>query len=425
MKSASISLGFVLIALGACSSGQAAPSSDRNNVSPSDAADASDGGAVHDAGDGGAVHDADDGGSAPDAGGNAAPLGQVGAATDGTQAFFVWTGGVQAGVHGARIAEDGTILGRVTLASDTTAYQNVAAAGYDGQHFLVAWLNGRPGYWTLSLHGSRVSRQGQSLDSQPIVIGSPGSGLIDDLHVGTRVVVAGGAGFFDVGWANGSYGNVRVDGSGSVGPATEYRPPDGIQEQFPAAISLNGSLVTLCAFAGAPPRPGGPPTNPEVRVGDCHSYPDQANPNGGYSSSSVPALAYGGNTLAQVWSYQDKYQSSMIAVQGRIGEHPFSIGGSARDVEVGFDGTYFHVVWLTNQYNASALMEQRIRVDGSLVDSPVTLEPSTSHVADGISVACPGTTCMVGFHDDAGIGVIRLAGAGPGPTERIALAPAP
>jgi len=406
MKSASICLGFVLIALGACSSGQAPTADNGNRLSSGDSTDA-------------------DGGSTPDAGTNAVPLGQVGAATDGTQALFIWTGGTQAGVHGARVAEDGTILGSVTLPSAAASGQNVAAAGYDGEKFLVTWLNEPSGSSSLSVHGARVSKQGEALESQPLVLGSAGSGLLDDLDIGMRIAVAGGAGIFEVGWiAGGSFVNARVDGCGAVGPATVYAPPSGIMEQFPAAISFNGSLTTLCAFNGLLSWPGGPPGTPDVRVGDCHSYPAYGNPNQGWTNSSVPALAYGGNTLAQAWSYQDKIFATPD-VQGRIGEHPFSLGSSARDVEVGFDGTYFHVVWLTNDYKDATLMEQRVGIDGSPIDSPVILEPATSHLADGISVACPGTTCMVGFHDDAGIGVIRLAGAAPGATGRIALAAAP
>ncbi|MBI5489139.1 MAG: hypothetical protein HY905_17520 [Deltaproteobacteria bacterium] len=104
------------------------------------------------------------------------PLYGPAVASDGDGWLVVWTTGTWAsfnGVHGARVASDGTVLDPSGIDLCTaTSHQSAPAVAYDGANYLVVWRDSRndPGGMRWDLYGTWVSRAGEVLQPEGVPI---------------------------------------------------------------------------------------------------------------------------------------------------------------------------------------------------------------------------------------------------------------
>jgi hypothetical protein len=101
-----------------------------------------------------------------------------GIASDGENSFAVWTdfrAGLSGDIYGARIGPDGTTLdGTGILISGLPTGQARPTVAWDGQNFLVVWVDWRSG--SQQLYGARVTPAGVVLDPGGIlVVPTPGT----------------------------------------------------------------------------------------------------------------------------------------------------------------------------------------------------------------------------------------------------------
>ncbi|WP_394844790.1 hypothetical protein LZC95_48060 [Pendulispora brunnea] len=314
----------------------------------------------------------------------------IAGATDGAQAFFTWTD--RAGLWGARVLEDGTVVNLGGTRIHAQPFIGDHAIGYDGKQFIVAWLRlpinpGGP----VTAMASRVARDGTILDPDGFVV-APTDG-----NATYATVTRDGDGS-RVGWISYEHSEQfvysRVTSTGSPGPVTRdviSNLERNIAQRLPVAISVDGAPKAFCEDNGFYGQ-----TKPILvqGIGPCNE-PGAPIRDNGISNARFPGAAYGAGILALGW-----LEDGSGIVHVKLGDSSaFSLGGSGEELALGFDGTLFHAVWLTKTAPRQ-LVEQRFAPTGTLIDSaPLSIAPAIGAFA----IACPGGRCIVAFQDADGV----------------------
>ena len=132
-------------------------------------------------------------------------------AFDGQNYLVVWEdfrdqSNFDGDIYAARMAPDGTVLdGSGILISNAPGRQRRPRVGWDGDNYLVAWLDGAPG--SEQIIGTRVTPGGQVLDPAGIPIAAS--------PVGSFSVAASGENYLVV-WGAGEVRGTRVSPEGVV-----------------------------------------------------------------------------------------------------------------------------------------------------------------------------------------------------------------
>jgi len=95
-------------------------------------------------------------------------------ATDDTTAFIVWydrRNGTTYDIYGARVDKDGNLLDPAgILIARGNSFDPYPSIGFDGTNYLVVWGYRASGSSTYDIYGTRVSKQGIILDTEPFAI---------------------------------------------------------------------------------------------------------------------------------------------------------------------------------------------------------------------------------------------------------------
>lgn len=288
----------------------------------------------------------------PAAGDQAAPR----IASDDTTAFVVWydrRSGTSYDIYGARIDEDGNILDPAgILIARGNSYDPNPDVAFDGTNYLVVWHYNESGN-PYNIYGTRVSKQGVVLDTEPFVISE----------------------------ATGAQMNPRAAFDGTNYLVVWYDSRGGISyDIYGTRVDQNGNVLNIAGIA--------------ISTAANQQY--------------FPDVSFDGTNYTVVWQDErsgtyDIY-GSRIAQNGSVSD-PMGIRISdAADEQsrpsIDFDGTNYLIVWDDHRSGSEYdIYGTLLETDGNVLN-PAGIEISTATENQYMpSVSFDGTNYLVAWHD--------------------------
>jgi len=283
-------------------------------------------------------------------------------ATDDTTAFVVWydrRNGISYDIYGARIDEDGNILDPAgILIAHGSSYDPYPAVAFDGTNYLVVWHYNESGN-PYNIYGTRVSKQGVVLDTEPFVISEATGAQMNPRAAfdGTNYLVVwydsrSGVSYDIYGTRVAQNGTVLNSAGIAISTATDY-------QYFPD-VSFDGTNYMVVWQ--------------DQRSGEFDIYGSRVDQDGivldpaGIAISSAseeqsrPSIDFDGSNYLVAWydyrstSSYDIY-GSLVTPDGTVlnGEGiPISIAADAQQMpSVSFGGTDFLIVWYDRRDGAN------------------------------------------------------------------------
>jgi len=324
-------------------------------------------------------------------------------------------------IYGNLVTPEGqVIVPNDFVISYSPSTQGVAALGFDGENFLVAWQDIYGSFPpSLSIRGSRVTPGGGVLDPDAIVI-SPTAGVrtaIDSDGKNFLVVwedCRGGSNFDVYGARVTPEGNV-LDPSGlaiSRAANGQYAPAIGFGGTDFLVVWQDGRVgASLTDVYGARVTPDGEVTDPEGFV-----IPRAAR------DQFTPALASDGANFLVVWEdrrsgvYSDVY-GARVTLAGTVldpdGLAVSAAASSQRSPAIGFDGANFLVVWTDYRDGEySDIYGTRVTSQGALLDPDGFVVAQAAKLQRFPAVGFDGANFLVVWEDNrAGEHSVDIYGA--------------
>jgi hypothetical protein len=289
------------------------------------------------------------------------PLRDPAVAFDGGNFAVVWSIGYDAGIHGARVARDSTVLDRTGIAISSSGGSSPAVA-FDGTSYLVAWAGG-------GIRGSRMRPDGTVLDPASIAISTAASS--------TPALASGGASSLVV-WKNDGSSSSDIVGA-RVGKDGAVVDPGGqlisrsANAQFSHAVAFDGTnyLVVWQDFRG---------TYYDIYAVMVAGDGTVLDPSGIAISTAAndkfsPVVAFGGSNYLVAWNDQrtdagDIY-GARVGTDGTVLDPAGIAISAAPGVQtspyVAFDGANYLALWDDGR-GSPGTYGARIASDGAVLD---------------------------------------------------------
>ena len=341
------------------------------------------------------------------------------AAFDGDNLLVVWTDGRgdwYSNIYGTRVTPEGTVLDSAGVPVSTGVYdQSAPSVAFDGTSYLAVWEDGRTG-GPFDIYGTRVTSSGTVLDSSAIPI-STAEGLQWQPAIGFD-----GQAFLVVwvdsrnGGGNDLYG-ARVTTAGVVLDTAAIPISTATDDQWRPAIAFDGANFLVVWYDES----SGDDDILGARVTPAGAVLDTA----GFAISSAresqhcPAVAFDGQNFLVVWddgriNTHDDIFGARVTPSGVVldtaGIAISTADGEQRFASIVFDGENFVVAWET--YYAGGVYAARVSSAGVVLDTMGITLSSTGRVPDMYpTVAFGGANSLVVWQDTGGGSGIDLFGA--------------
>jgi len=270
-------------------------------------------------------------------------------AFDGYNYLVVWgdyRAGTNRDIYGCRVTPQGEILDPAGIGICTQGnWQGVAAAGFDGTNYLVAWSDLRTG--DFDVYGTRISPRGEVLDPAGIAIAR-----IDQIQLYPDIAWNGEnwlVVYHD--WRNHEYDiyGTRVASDGTVLDPNSIAISRADRNQYHPVVASDGSncFVTWDDTRGGSSRIHGARISPEGVVLDTNGVSVSS------ASSYIPAIAFDGENYLVTW---DDYRLGSADIYGaRVTPAGVVLDPSGLPIStaqnyqkasaLAFDGTSYLVAW--------------------------------------------------------------------------------
>ncbi len=287
------------------------------------------------------------------------PLRDPAVAFDHGNYAVVWSVGYDAGIHGARVARDSSVLDRTGIAISSSG--SSPAVAFDGTSYLVAWAGA-------GIRGARLRPDGTVLDPAGIAISTAASS--------TPALASGGASYLVVWKSDGSSSDIvsaRVGYDGAVLDPNGQLISRSASAQFSHAVAFDGTnyLVVWQDFRG---------TYYDIYAVMVAGDGTVLDPSGIAISTAAndkfsPVVAYGGGDYLVLWSDQRIDAGDIYGARvGRDGTvlDPTGIAISAApgvqsSPYVAFDGASYLALWDDGR-GSPGTYGARIASDGAVLD---------------------------------------------------------
>jgi len=333
---------------------------------------------------------------------------------DGTNYLVVWgyraSGSSTYDIYGTRVSKQGIILDTEPFAiSEAAGSQSSPQVAFDGTNYLVVWYDSRGG--TYDIYGTRVAQDGTVLNSSGIAISTAAENQYfpDISFDGTNYMVVWQderSDTFDI------YGS-RVDQNGIVLDPSGIKISGATDEQYYPSIDFDGTNYFVAWF--------------DNRIGTGYDiYGTLLGTDGSVLNTSgipistaadaqrLPSVSFGGTDFIIIW--YDRRDGSNNDIFGARVNHsgvvqdPSGIHISNIDAQqtspavISYSGQWL-VVWKDNRNgNYADIYGSRINPSGTVTDPSGILIASSAGAQGKPAVAFDGTNYLVVWQEDRGGG---------------------
>ncbi len=332
-----------------------------------------------------------------------------------TQYLVVWqdaeyvsegqSSGEWRGQHRAtRVSAEGDVLdSRPLVLSPPDLPLVQASVASDGSDFLLTWLDARPGT-PGSIVANRVTASGVVLDGSGFVVATGVGGVDGPGGVRAPSVASNGSGYL-LAWSDARTGDFdvyasRVTTSGQVQDTAGFVVTTGPGEQSGVQVASNGNeYLVAWRDAGA----DGVYANRVGAAGNVLDAPVQI------ATKPYGPIALASNGNDYLLAVGDASDSSSILLRLVSGEGFVVDVGEAKGAEwdeyqVASNGTDFLVVrrWSSVEFEEAGLQASRVTASGALLDAKAfALGPLMPNNVRGVSVASLGGEYLVAWESDS------------------------
>jgi len=333
---------------------------------------------------------------------------------DGTNYLVVWgyraTGSVTYDIYGTRVSKQGIILDTEPFAiSEATGAQMSPQVAFDGTNYLVVWYDSRGG--TYDIYGTRVAQDGTVLNSSGIAISTAAENQYfpDISFDGTNYMVVWQderSDTFDI------YGS-RVDQNGIVLDPSGIKISGATDEQYYPSIDFDGTNYFVAWFDN---RTGtgydiyGTLLGTDGSVLNTSGIPIST----AADAQRLPSVSFGGTDFIIIW--YDRRDGSNNDIFGARVNHsgvvqdPSGIHISNIDAQqtspavISYSGQWL-VVWKDNRNgNYADIYGSRISASGTVTDEDGILISASAQMQGKPAAAFDGTNYLVVWQEDRGGG---------------------
>jgi len=333
---------------------------------------------------------------------------------DGTNYLVVWgyraSGSSTYDIYGTRVSKQGIILDTEPFAiSEATGAQMSPQVAFDGTNYLVVWYDSRGG--TYDIYGTRVAQDGTVLNSSGIAISTAAENQYfpDISFDGTNYMVVWQderSDTFDI------YGS-RVDQNGIVLDPSGIKISGATDEQHYPSIDFDGTNYFVAWFdnrAGTGYDIYGTLLGTDGSVLNTSGIPIST----AADAQRLPSVSFGGTDFIIIW--YDRRDGSNNDIFGARVNHsgvvqdPSGIHISNIDAQqtspavISYSGQWL-VVWKDNRNgNYADIYGSRINPSGTVTDPSGILIASSAGAQGKPAVAFDGTNYLVVWQEDRGGG---------------------